>query len=194
MNNKTPQNMDQDLRRREFERLLKKHERQIFGGAMRLTGSQPEAEDLMQEAVVNAYLGFHKFELGTNFRAWMFRILRNTHINRYRKDQRTVDTIGWEDLSKDGSDYAGELEESYRPGPDDQVLSRIPEEDIIPALDELSEEFRAAVILSDIHQYSYEEIAEKLDIPLGTVRSRIFRGRKQLREALEDVARKRRWL
>ncbi|MFO7947547.1 MAG: sigma-70 family RNA polymerase sigma factor [Armatimonadota bacterium] len=194
MMNKPPQNMDQDLRRREFERLLKKHERQIFGGAMRLTGSQPEAEDLMQEAVVNAYLGFHKFELGTNFRAWMFRILRNTHINRYRRDQRTVDTIGWDDLAKDGSDYAGELEESRRPGPDDQVLSRVPEEDIIPALDELSEEFRTAVVLSDIHQYSYEEIAEKLDIPLGTVRSRIFRGRKRLREALKDVARRRRWL
>ena len=185
---------DQQLRRQEFERLINKHQRELFGGAMRLAGSQPEAEDLLQESIVNAYLGFHKFELGTNFRAWMFRILRNTHINRYRKQQRTVDMIGWEDLAPEGESYAGHLEESDRPGPDDEFLSRVPHEQIIPALERLSDEFRIAVVLSDIHQYSYEEIAQKLDIPLGTVRSRIFRGRKRLREALEDVARERRWL
>jgi len=180
----------QARRRQEFERLIKQHERSIYAAAMRLTGSHQDAEDLTQDAVVSAYLGFDKFELGTKFRAWMLRILRNTHINRYRKKQRSVSTVEWEGLG-DESSAPGGLESSSLPGLEAEVLRKVPDEGIVPALDALPEEFRIAVVLSDIHQYSYDEIAEELDIPLGTVRSRIFRGRKRLRESLADYARER---
>ncbi len=178
----------QAQRRQEFERLIKEHERSIYAAAMRLTGCPQDAEDLTQEAVVSAYLGFDNFELGTNFRAWMFRILRNTHINRYRKKQRSVATVEWEELG-DESRAPGGLEASSLAGLEADLLRQVPDEGIVPALDALPEEFRVAVVLSDIHQYSYDEIAEELDIPLGTVRSRIFRGRQRLRETLADYAR-----
>ncbi len=183
----------QTSRRQEFERLIREHERDIFAAAMRLTGAQQDAEDLMQDAIVSAYLGFDKFELGTNFRAWMFRILRNSHINRYRKTQRSVSTVEWDET---GADYKSRvaLDGTALPGLEVELLKDMPGEDIAPALDALPEEFRTAVVMSDIHQYSYEEIAQRLDIPLGTVRSRIFRGRKRLRESLTDYARQRRLL
>ncbi len=177
-------------RRREFERLVKQHERDILAAAVRLTGAHQDAEDLMQEALVSAYLGFDKFELGTNFRAWMLRILRNTRINRYRKTQRSVSTVEWEQMH-DEPRPADHLERPAFPGIEDQVFSKVPDEDIVPALEALPEEFRTAVVLSDIHQYSYDEIAQELEIPLGTVRSRIFRGRQRLRESLAEYARDR---
>lgn len=160
---------------------------------MRLTGLQQDAEDLMQEAIVSAYMGFDKFELGTNFRAWMFRILRNSHINRYRKARRSVSTVEWDELGGE-SRTPGALDNSALPGLEAELLNDVPGEEIAPALDALPEEFRIAVVMSDIHQYSYEEIAHRLDIPLGTVRSRIFRGRKRLRESLAAYARQRRLL
>jgi RNA polymerase sigma-70 factor (ECF subfamily) len=180
-------------RRQEFERLAKLHERDLFAAAMRLTGSRQEAEDLIQEALVGAYLGFDSFELGTNFRAWMLRILRNTHINRYRKTQRSVNTVDLEELTEEPRTEPRNPAPTMK-GLEADVLSKIPDEGIVPALGELPEEFRTAVVLSDIHQYSYEEIAKELNIPLGTVRSRIFRGRKRLRESLEEYARRNRML
>lgn len=176
-----------NYRRQEFEALVKQHERAIYAAAVRLTGSHQDAEDLMQEAIVSAYLGFDKFELGTNFRAWVLRILRNTHINRYRKAQRSVSTVEWENLGNEVA-VGDSAALSAAPSLEEQVLSQIPDEEILPALDALPEEFRAAVVMSDIHQFSYDEIARELDIPLGTVRSRIFRGRRRLRETLADYA------
>ena len=180
-------------RRQEFERLIREHERDVFAAAMRLTGLHQDAEDLMQEAIVSAYLGFDKFELGTNFRAWMFRILRNSHINRYRKTRRSVNTVEWDELGGEARALGG-LGTSALVGLEAELLNDVPDEEIAPALDALPEEFRTAVVLSDIHQYSYEEIARRLNIPLGTVRSRIFRGRKRLRESLAGYARQRRLL
>jgi RNA polymerase sigma-70 factor (ECF subfamily) len=186
----TPKRGHTDKRRRqEFEKLIKQHERDIYAAAVRLTGSHQDAEDLMQEAVVNAYLGFDGFELGTNFRAWMLRIVRNTHINRYRKMQRTVNTVELDNPGNENAVY--EAAWASLPSLEAEVLSRFPDEEILPALDALPEEFRAAVVLSDIHQFSYDEIARELDIPLGTVRSRIFRGRRRLRESLAEYARER---
>lgn len=180
-------------RRREFEQLARQYERDLFAAAMRLTGSRQEAEDLIQEALVSAYLGFDSFELGTNFRAWMLRILRNTHINRYRKTQRSVSTVDLEELTEEPRVEPSTLSPTMT-GIEAEVLGSIPDEGIVPALGELPEEFRTAVVLSDIHQYSYEEIARELDIPLGTVRSRIFRGRKRLRESLAEYARQNRMI
>ncbi len=180
-------------RRRVFEELVASNQRYLFSAAMRLTSSPTEAEDLLQEALISAYLGFDRFELGTNFRAWALRILRNTHINRYRKRQRQVTTVEWDEVGTDDRPPTG-MDPTLLPGIEEEVMRDIPNEAIIPALKQVPDEFRTAVVLSDIHHYSYEEIAEELDIPLGTVRSRIFRGRRRLRELLEDYAREHRLL
>ncbi len=137
---------------------------------------------------MKAYVAFDQFTLGTNFRAWLLRIVTNTHINRYRRACRTPDTVAWEDLTDGGTRRVAE-EASKDPLPEDEVLAGIPDETIGPALAALPDEFREAVILSDMHELSYKEIAESLGIPLGTVRSRIFRGRRLLRESLAEYAR-----
>jgi RNA polymerase sigma-70 factor, ECF subfamily len=177
----------QAQQRRSFEALAKKHQRDIFNAALRMTGSYTEAEDLAQEAFVKAYVAFDQFKLGTNFRAWMLRILTNTHINRYRRERRSPDVVAWEDLTENGRRGFPE-ERSNEPRPDEQVLASIPDEHIGPAISSLPDEFREAVVLSDMHELSYKEIAATLGIPLGTVRSRIFRGRRLLREKLADYA------
>jgi RNA polymerase sigma-70 factor (ECF subfamily) len=179
------------MRRKEFEHLARRYQRDIFSAALRLTGNYSDAEDLAQEAFLKAYMAFDQFQLGTNFRAWLLRILTNTHINRYRRGKRTPDTIAWEDFTLQG-ERQDQVESPAPQRPEQEVLSTVPDEVVGPALHQLPEEFREAVILSDIHELSYKEIAATLDIPLGTVRSRIFRGRKLLRETLADYARARR--
>jgi RNA polymerase sigma-70 factor (ECF subfamily) len=181
------------MRRKEFEELARRYQRDIFAAAMRLTGNYADAEDLAQEAFVKAYMAFDQFQLGTNFRAWLLRILTNTHINRYRRTKRTPETIAWEDYTLQG-ERQDEFETPAPPRPESEILYCVPDEVVGPALHELPEEFREAVILSDIHELSYKEIAHALNIPLGTVRSRIFRGRKLLRETLADYARARRMI
>lgn len=179
------------MRRKEFESLAKRYQRDVFSAAVRLTGNYADAEDLAQEAFVKAYVAFDQFQLGTNFRAWLLRILTNTHINRYRHSKRSPETVAWEDLVATGERV---IEGDFNPGsaPEREILTDVPDEVVGPALHELPLEFREAVILSDIHELSYKEIADTLNIPLGTVRSRIFRGRKLLRSALADYARVRR--
>lgn len=179
------------MRRREFEKLAKRYQRDVFSAAVRLTGNYADAEDLAQEAFVKAYVAFDQFHLGTNFRAWLLRILTNTHINRYRRSKRSPDTVAWEDLVAQGERVL-DAEPERESAPEREILSYVPDEVVGPALHALPEEFREAVILSDIHELSYKEIADALNIPLGTVRSRIFRGRKLLRTALADYARDRR--
>lgn len=149
-----------------------------------MTGSYADAEDLTQEALVKAYVAFDQFAIGTNFRAWLLRILTNTHINRYRRSCRTPNTVGWEDVTEGGRRIP--QERSGDPLPEDQVLQDVQDEVIGPALQALPDEFREAVVLSDMHDLSYKEISEALGIPLGTVRSRIFRGRRLLRNALQE--------
>ena len=185
---KSNDNKRHRARREEFERLVRQHHRDVFNAALRMTGSYADAEDLTQEAIVKAYVAFDQFSLGTNFRAWLLRILTNTHINRYRRSCRTPETIAWEDVT-DGGARRIPQEQSPDPLPEEEVLAGIPDDTIGPALMALPDEFRDAVILSDMHELSYKEIAEVLRIPLGTVRSRIFRGRRLLRESLAEYAR-----
>jgi len=132
-------------------------------------------------------VAFDQFALGTNFRAWILRILTNTHINRYRRACRSPETVAWEDIT-DGGMRRLPQESSPDPLPEEEVLADIPDDRIADALQQIPDEFREAVILSDMHELSYKEIAEALEIPLGTVRSRIFRGRRLLRESLADYA------
>jgi RNA polymerase sigma-70 factor, ECF subfamily len=174
-------------RREQFETLARKYHRDIFNAALRMTGNYVDAEDLTQETFLKAYVAFDQFTLGTNFRAWLLRILTNTHINRYRRSRRTPDTVAWEDLAENGNRRVPE-ERSPDPLPEEQVLANVPDDTIAPAIAALPDEFREAVILSDMHELSYKEIADALDIPLGTVRSRIFRGRRLLRSALKEYA------
>jgi RNA polymerase sigma-70 factor (ECF subfamily) len=159
--------------------------------ALRLTGDQAEAEDLCQEALIKAYVAFDQFSRGSSFRAWTLRILANTHISRYRSWRRSPDTVSWEDLG--AASCRGEFDPPGEElGPEDFCVEHELSEDLAPALEALPEEFRLAVILSDILELSYKEISTTLGVPLGTVRSRIFRGRKLLRESLQDYAEARR--
>lgn len=177
-------------RRREFEGLARRHYVDIFRAAYRLTGDRDEAADLTQEAMVRAYLGFHQFEPGTNFRAWMLRILANTHVSRFRHRQRRPETVGWEAVT-DSSGRETLRAAEVAPGPEEETFAQFNDEEVDNALAALPEEFRTVAIMSDIYGMQYQEIADALNIPIGTVRSRLFRARRQLREKLADYARER---
>jgi len=164
----------------------------LYGAALRMTRNPQDAEDLVQETYLRAYRGFEGFREGTNLRAWMYRILTNTFINSYRKKQRepvTVsvsdeDTPDWYLYDRIGSSVA-------EPSAESEVLEQIPDEDVQRALEDLPEVFRMAVLLADVEGFSYKEIAEIVDIPIGTVMSRLHRGRKALQRALWETVRER---
>ncbi len=177
-------------RRREFERLARAHYRDLFRAAYRLTCDREEAADLTQEALVKAYVAFHQFEPNSNFRAWMLRILANTHISRYRKVQRRPQTQSW-DATTDGVGRETLLAADPAPGPECLVLGGFQDEEVDRALAKLPEDFRMVVIMADIYELPYRDIAQALDIPIGTVRSRLFRARRLLRQSLADYARSR---
>jgi RNA polymerase sigma-70 factor (ECF subfamily) len=162
----------------------------LYGAALRLTRNPQDAEDLVQEAVLRAYRGFAGFEEGTNLRAWMYRILTNTFINSYRKKQRQPVVVPEEDI-EDWYLYDRLGAAATEASAESEVLERIPDEDVQRALEELPENFRMAVLLADVEGFSYKEIAEILDIPIGTVMSRLHRGRKALQKALWETVRER---
>ncbi len=173
-------------RRSTFERLVREHERDIFNAALRMTGDHADAEDVAQEAVMKAFAAFDQFELGTNFRAWILRIVTNTYINEFRRRKRTPDMTTWEDLPR------GELgkvsREEVEDDPELALLEYALDAEVEEALSEIPDVFREAVLLCDMQGMAYHEIAEALDIPIGTVRSRIARGRRLLQEKLREYA------
>jgi RNA polymerase sigma-70 factor (ECF subfamily) len=177
------------LRRGQFQALAEERKRDLYNAALRMTRDREEAEDLTQETLAKAYAAFHQFRPGTNFKAWIYRVLVNTYINHYRRKRRAPQVRSWEELAVDGdADYARE-DASRLNSPEEAVLARVPDDEVQPALEALPEEFRVAVLLSDVDDFSYKEIAGILGIPLGTVRSRIFRGRRLLRQRLANYAR-----
>lgn len=178
-------------RRAEFEELAREYEREIYNSALRMTRNAEDAADLAQEALVKAYTSFHQFESGTNFRAWLFRILTNTYINQYRRRQRAPETIGLEEEAVDRAVRAEGEEPSGTPQPEHEVFNDLPDEEVEAALDALPEPFRMVVVLCDLQRCSYEQIADMLEIPIGTVRSRLFRARRLLRQSLRHYARAR---
>ncbi len=160
----------------------------IYGGAMRLTRDPQQAEDLTQETFAKAFANFHQFQAGTNIKAWLFRIMQNTFISSYRKVANAPLETSVDDLE----DWQlAQLEASANtamPSAESEALRNLPDGEVLNALLDLPEEFRTAVYLADAEGFAYTEIAEILGVPMGTVMSRIHRGRKRLREALRDHA------
>ena len=161
---------------------------QLYSAAMRMTRNPADAEDLVQETFAKAYGSFHQFRPGTNLKAWLYRILTNTFINRYRRGglERSVLDGPDADPLADGWISASTME-SMR-DPESQALRPMLEKEIKRILDELPEEFRLAVVLSDVEELSYKEIAEIMGCPIGTVMSRLHRGRKAMQKSLFDYA------
>lgn len=178
-------------KREEFERLARPHEREIYNTALHLTRDPTDAEDLAQDAFVRAYSSFHQFRPGTNFRAWLFKILVNTFINEYRKKSRQPVTVAWEELSREAEQQAIEDSQQLVADPEASFFSKVADPEVTTALDGLPPEFREVVVLYDLKGFSYREIGQMLKVPLGTVRSRLFRGRKLLMKSLRDYARSR---
>ncbi len=162
----------------------------LYSAAMRMTRNRADAEDLVQETYLRAYRGYDRFEEGTNLRAWLYRILTNTFINSYRAKQRRPDETDLSDVEdlylyrRLGGMETAELGRSA----EDTLLDTVTDTEVKAALDSLPEQFRVAVLLADVEGFSYKEIAEMLDIPIGTVMSRLHRGRKALQKTLADYA------
>ncbi len=161
----------------------------LYAGALRMTRNPQDAEDLVQETMLRAYRAFDRFEAGTNLKAWLFRIMTNAYINTYRKKQREPIKVSQDDVEE--FDLYQELKNhdiAYTRSAENVVLDQLVDSDIIQALDDLPEQFRLAVILSDVEDFSYAEMAEIMDVPIGTVMSRLHRGRKALQKRLMDLA------
>ncbi|MEO5305297.1 MULTISPECIES: sigma-70 family RNA polymerase sigma factor [Corynebacterium] len=162
---------------------------QLYGGAMRLTRNPQDAEDLIQETYLKAFSNFDSFKQGTNLKAWLYRIMTNTYINSYRKAKRRPVESSADELSDfqlyttSGHDSTG-LESA-----EVEALKQMPDSEISEAMNDLPEDYRMVVYYSDVVGLAYKEIAEVMGTPLGTVMSRLHRGRKLLRAALKDVAR-----
>jgi RNA polymerase sigma-70 factor (ECF subfamily) len=173
----------QQRTRDEFEMLALGHLDPLYAAALRLTRNERDAEDLVQDTFLRAYRFFDRFERGTNIKAWLFKILTNTFINRYRrkaKERSAVederDTVHERFMSQDVSEHAA--------NPEQYFFDRLLSDDVLAAIDALPVDFRMVVILADLQEFSYKEIAEILDCPVGTVMSRLYRGRKLLQKHL----------
>ncbi|MBI1938398.1 MAG: sigma-70 family RNA polymerase sigma factor [Ignavibacteriales bacterium] len=170
----------------EFEKEALPHMNSLYNYALRMTGSEDDADDLVQETYLKAFRFFDKFEKGTNCKAWLFRILKNSYINDYRKHVKEPDKIDYEDIQNFYETIKSDEVESKHYEQD--AFSNLLDDDISKALTELPEDFRTVIILSDIEGFTYDEIADFVDIPVGTVRSRLHRARKMLYALLFDYA------
>jgi RNA polymerase sigma-70 factor (ECF subfamily) len=165
----------------------------LYSAALRMTRNPADAEDLVQETFLRAYRGFGGFQEGTNLKAWLYKILTNTFINTYRAKKRRPEQTEFDDV-EEFSLYSrlGGLEAAQAGRtPESEVLDAMPDEIVKEALESLPEQFRMAVLLADVEGFSYKEIAEIMDVPIGTVMSRLHRGRKRLQRLLWEFARER---
>jgi RNA polymerase sigma-70 factor, ECF subfamily len=174
-------------RRSAFEQDVVPFMGQLYPAALRMTKNVSDAEDLVQETITKAYTAFHQFQPGTNLRAWLHKILANTFINNYRKRRREPATALGADFQEE---WQADTDPLSPPAPsaEAEALDRLADSDILSALRELPEEFRIAIYLADIEGYPYREIAQMMGTPLGTVMSRLHRGRNKLRDKLARYA------
>lgn len=176
----------------DFQNEMIPHLDSLYSYAIKLTSDHSDAEDLVQDTIVKAYRFFNSYEKGTNAKAWLYRILKNSYINNYRKKSKQPHQVDYDEVStyyetvrSEQSDTTDMEDILYRGLLDDQVTR---------ALHRLPEDFRTVVVLCDIEGFTYEEIANMLDVPIGTIRSRLHRGRNLLRDELEEYAGKRGYL
>jgi RNA polymerase sigma-70 factor (ECF subfamily) len=160
----------------------------LYAGAVRLTRDPIAAEDLVQETFTKAFAAFHQYQDGTNLKAWMFRILQNTFISQYRKDVKAPFQTSVDELEDWQLSQLEASADTAMPSAEAEALKALPDGQVLDALLSLPEEFRTAVYLADAEGFSYAEIADIVGVPMGTVMSRIHRGRKRLRELLRDHA------
>ncbi len=177
------------LQQREFETEALPHADLLYNYALRMTNNTADADDLVQETFLKAYRFWDKYEKGTNIRAWLFRIMKNSYINRYRREAKEPDTVDYNEIQ---NFYNTIRDETADPnGAQESAFGNLLDDDVATAIADLPEDFRTVVILCDIEGLTYEEIAEFLDCPLGTVRSRLHRGRSLLRSRLLKYAKDR---
>jgi len=174
-------------KRKQFEADAVPHMDALLRTALRMTKNQSDAEDLVQETLVKAYRFWDKFEPGSNCRAWLFKIMTNIFINEYRSKSRTPVSVNMDDI--DDNFLYGQLA-SMPPGrtPEEELFAKIFDDDVKKAIEELPDDFRLVVVLSFLEGFSYQEIADIIELQLGTVKSRLHRGRKLLQKKLHDYA------
>ncbi len=172
----------------EFERIALVHLDTIYNAALRLTNNTSDAEDLVQETFLKGYRFFHRFRKDSNCQAWLFKIMKNSYINRFRQKSREPATVSSDALNDGQAGFLFEPKDTSD-GPDKEILDRVLDDDVEQAIRALPDEFKMVVLLSDIEGLQYKEIADILNCPIGTVRSRLSRGRRLLKRQLWAYAR-----
>ena len=180
---------DEVQKQKDFEEEIIPHLDAMYNFALRLTSDPNDAEDLVQDTIVKAFRFFSSYEKGTNAKAWLFRILKNSYINNYRKKSKQPNQVDYDEVSSFYETIRADRTDTS--DLEDRMFRELIDDDISNALEELPEDFRTVVLLCDVEGFTYEEIANMLDVPIGTIRSRLHRGRNLLKAELMDYAKKR---
>lgn len=176
-------------KQKDFEDEIVPHLDAMYNFALRLTSDPNDAEDLVQDTIVKAFRFFSSYEKGTNAKAWLFRILKNSYINNYRKKSKQPNQVDYDEVSSFYETIRADRTDTS--DLEDRMFRELIDDDISQALEELPEDFRTVVLLCDVEGFTYEEIANMLDVPIGTIRSRLHRGRNLLKAELMEYAKER---